>query len=131
MPVFMRWLYYVFPFSWATRALAANEFGSPRYDEIVDGVRLGDSYMTLLNFELGMEWIGYAIFYFIAVAIFIMTMHSINSREWMGARFAVGVLVLYTIPVSIAHTTCVRDTKLKNSYILEIRMFILYNNLCI
>jgi len=32
IPVFMRWLYYISPFSWAVRSLALNEFFADRYD---------------------------------------------------------------------------------------------------
>jgi hypothetical protein len=78
MPVFMTWLYYLSPFSWATRALANIEFLSARYDAVDNfGVRLGDAYMDSLDFELGEEWIGYAVLYLMCLSFIFMAIHAI------------------------------------------------------
>ena len=77
MPEWMRWAFWISPFSWSVRALANTEFLSARYDEITDGVRLGHKYLSILDMEIGMEWVGYCILYLVGLSLFIMVLHTL------------------------------------------------------
>ena len=77
MPVFMRWLYWISPFSWSVKALANNEFLGPRYDGITSsGERLGHVYLRQLDMDIGYEWIGYATLYLLGLSIFMILNHG-------------------------------------------------------
>ena len=77
MPVWLRWAMWISPFNWSVRALANNEFLSPRYDEITDsGLRLGDVYLNMLDMKIGVEWIGFAVLYLFGVSFLLMIGHS-------------------------------------------------------
>jgi len=80
MPVFMRWIFWLSPFSWSVRALANNEFLTDRYSASVTSngktVTLGQAYLEQLDMKEGKEWIGYGAIYMLGLAVFLMSMHS-------------------------------------------------------
>ena len=52
IPAWMIWGYWLSPFSWAMRALAVNEFTSPRWQNVEEepGLSLGDDALNRFDF---------------------------------------------------------------------------------
>jgi ABC-type multidrug transport system ATPase subunit/ABC-type multidrug transport system permease subunit len=79
MPVWLRWLMWICPFTWVTRAMANNEFLSSRYRELTPtGVPMGVQFLNMLDFEIGREWIGYAAIYILGITVLFGAAHSIG-----------------------------------------------------
>lgn len=78
LPVWMRWMMWISPFSWSVRALANNEFLSSRYSEITDsGIPLGHLFLNQVDMKIGKEWIGYGAIYLFGFACLCLAAHSL------------------------------------------------------
>jgi len=76
LPVFMRWIFWISPFSWSVRALGNNEFLSSRYSTPIAGQTMGEVFLQQLDMKIGKQWIGYGVIYLIALSILLLLLHS-------------------------------------------------------
>ena len=78
IPVWLRWFSYLSPYSWSVRALANNEFLSPRYSAISDtGETLGVMYLRAVDMHVGQEWIGYGVLFLLGFTLFCIVGNSV------------------------------------------------------
>jgi ABC-type multidrug transport system ATPase subunit len=70
LPVYLRWIHYITPFSFGWRSLSQLEFLSPRYDYIISDpqapgqlIRAGHAYLALNNISTDPSWIMWSVFY--------------------------------------------------------------------
>uniref|UniRef100_K3WZI5 ABC transporter domain-containing protein n=1 Tax=Globisporangium ultimum (strain ATCC 200006 / CBS 805.95 / DAOM BR144) TaxID=431595 RepID=K3WZI5_GLOUD len=79
IPDFLIWLYWVSPYSWSIRAIAVNEYRSPKYDVCTFGdidycgrfenKTMGQYYLSLFDVQPDKEWIMYGVIYLIAAYV--------------------------------------------------------------
>lgn len=88
IPNFLIWVYWLSPFSWSVRSISLNEFGSSRYDHLINNgasyVRAGDFYLDQWQITTNQEFkwagIGFLVgcfFFFVFLSAFVLR----NSRE--------------------------------------------------
>lgn len=74
--VWIRWLIWISPFSWTIRAMVISEYKAPRYDELVDGQRLGEYLLDSVGIYTDSAWIWYCVVYLVAYTIVLSIFHS-------------------------------------------------------
>ena len=99
IPDFMRWAYWISPFSWSLRSLAQNELTSEEYDVVVPGTdsKLGELFLDALEIQTDSIWLSMGIVYNLAVYVLMVYITIYLLKNF---RFDLSIGSTRTIPTN-------------------------------